>query len=117
MVVKKNYRIKASSLLETIVAMVVMVLVFLFSMMIVNNVIQSASLGAKTKATLKMYELLAETKRTKKYLNESITYEHFMINKNITPKSGNNALWVVRISLENEKGDRITEIKEEVVAE
>ena len=112
MVVRK---IKASSLIETIVAMIVLVLVFLFSVMIVNNVMQSAFLGAKTKATLKMYTLLEETKRDKSYLDDEITYGNYTIKKQIEVKKENEVLIVLEFILEDEHQHLITRVKEEVL--
>lgn len=110
-------KIKASSLIETIVAMLVLVLVFLFSVIIINNVMQSAYLGAKSKAILKMHELLAITKRDKIYLNDSFSSGNYTILKNIELKSGNESLLLIEFVLEDEKHAVISTIKEEVLVD
>jgi len=78
---------------------------------------QTASLGAKTKATLKMYELLAETKQYKTYTSENIAYENFTIDKQVGAKPGNEALLILAFELKDEKGLVIGNVKEEVLAQ
>jgi hypothetical protein len=114
MVVRK---IKSSSLIETIVAMLVLVLVFLFSVMIINRVMQSASLGSMTKVKLHLHELLAETKKNKSYLSERSSWGNYTIRKEVIAKPGNDRLWVLEFIAEDEKGLILATVKEEVIAE
>ena len=110
-------KFKSSSLIETIVAMLVLVLVFLFSVMIVNNVMQTASLGAKTKARIHMYQLLSEAKQKKTFIDERIKVGNYTIDKHVFSVPDNDRLLLLDFVLEDEKGVVLYHIKEQVVAE
>lgn len=115
MVLTLPYKLKASSLLETIVAMVIMVFVFVYSVMIINNVMQNAYLGAKTKVTIEMYRLLEETKQKKTLEDELIHYLGYTIEKTVEVSKEDQSVYVLHFELKDTQGNVVDEIKEQVL--
>lgn len=109
-----HHKVQASSLLETIVAMVIMVLVFAYSVLVINNVMRNAYLGAKTKATIEMHRMLQDTKKNKTYVDALIQYQGYVIEKNVEVSKQSQAVYVIHLVLKDAHDQVIDEIKEQV---
>tara|TARA_R110002033_G_scaffold66981_3_gene118001 strand:- start:44011 stop:44349 length:339 start_codon:yes stop_codon:yes gene_type:complete len=78
-----NYKVKASSLTESIIAMVIIATCLSIAIMIYVRVLTSDKNIASYKAEQKVKELLFETSSKKEYTNEEYTYETFKIRKEV----------------------------------
>lgn len=83
MVLLKNYKLKAASLTESIVAMVIIALCLSIGILIYTNVLRSDRNLASIVAEQKVKELLLKTKINKEYLDESFSFEGFTIDKKL----------------------------------
>lgn len=78
---------------------------------------QSTSLGARTKATLRMYEILIETKLKRTYIHESLTSGQYTIVKEVDKIPDQDHAFLIRLTLEDSKGLQLMEVKEKIIAE
>lgn len=108
-------QLKASSLLETIVAMVILLTVFSISIMVIQNVLRSASMGDKTNSYFVLEEELQETIKNKTYFNEQIEKDQFKVSKEVFDSVLSDSLLVIELKAVNKKGAVLTSIRETVL--
>ena len=108
-------KVKASSLLETIVAMVILLTVFSISIVIIQNVIRTASVGARTNAYFVLEEELFETIKAKKYFNEEIDHEQFKVSREVFDSVLSDSLLVIELKASDAEGLVLTSLKETVL--
>jgi|GEM_PF-1289203 hypothetical protein len=77
-------KITASSLLETMIAMVIIMLVFGISTMIFVNVTSGNFSLQKRKADLLIKQALIQTKEQKAYVDETLDYDLIKIDRHVT---------------------------------
>ena len=76
-------KLKAATLLESLVAMVVVMVCFGITSMIYNNVLRSDSKRIKLKAHLLLNDISIKTKKEKIFLDEDIQRDGILIRKRI----------------------------------
>jgi hypothetical protein len=110
--VEQKNRIKASSLFETIVALMVIMIVFGIAMTIYVNVMKNSSSLAELKASLRLEEIARETKDGKKYFNESFETEGVQIEKKISVYKGREGIILLEIVAFDPLKKRLADYKE-----
>jgi hypothetical protein len=108
-------RVKASSLLETIVAMVVLLTVFSISLVIIKNVLSVATIGTKTNSYFMLQEEFYETIKNKKYFDEDIDKEQFKISRQVSKSTLSDSLLVIEFKAIDTKGVVLSSIKETIL--
>lgn len=108
-------KVKASSLLETIVAMVILLTVFSISIVVIQNVLRTASIGNKTNTYFILENELLETIKTKKYINEEIEYDQFKVSREVFDSDLSDSLLVIELKAVDAKGTVLTSIKETIL--
>lgn len=77
-------KLHASSLIESIMATIIIVLSFGIGMLIFMNILSSEQVFAKAKADAVLHALLEETKQKKSYLTEVFEKDGLKITKSMT---------------------------------
>lgn len=110
--VKLNKKIRATTLIEAIIAMLIIVIAYGIGLMIFMNVSKSASSGLKLKATLQLESVLSQTKKDAKYLDEEIETDNLKIEKTVTKYEGNKSLNVLHIRVLSKDNKLLAEHRE-----
>jgi Tfp pilus assembly protein PilV len=87
-----HYKVKGSTLLEVIVALVIIMFVFGIAMMIYLNVLQSSYSNRLIQANLLLKAISDETIREKKYVDEYIQRNGWTVKKSIVKYQHSNCL-------------------------
>ncbi|MFK8103064.1 MAG: hypothetical protein AB8G15_11085 [Saprospiraceae bacterium] len=111
-----KFRLVATTIIESMVAMVIIVLSFGVGMMIYMNVIGGDQLIAKTKADILLQEELVQTKKMKRLYDETKRVEGMILAKEVTPYLDQENAFVVVVKAIDPAGVTIREIKEVIYA-
>lgn len=112
--VKLNDKIKAFSIIESMVSMVIVVLMFSLSAMVIANVTTSGVSKEKQAAYMLVKSLRNETLRNYRFIDESVEVKGLLIEKTILNYNRNEALKVLLI--EASKGEKkLYESKELII--
>ena len=110
------HRIRGSTLIETLVAMIIVMLAFGIGLMIYLNVIQSSGAQQKVNAQLQMNKIAIETKDKNLFTDVEDSTETMKIIKTIQPYSvGSEKLKLLKIEAFDGSGKKIGERKELVI--
>lgn len=105
-------RFVATTIIESMVAMVIIVLSFGVGMMIYMNVIGGDQLIAKTKADILLQDELVQTKKMKRFYNETKKLEGMLVVKEVVPYLDQENAFTVVVKVIDPAGITIREIKE-----
>jgi len=106
-----KHKIQASSLLEVMVALVVMFTVFAISMGLYVNVISSSASLQQTTAIARLETILKQTKAKQEYIDAHIQEEGFNIDKSVKAYPGYENLIVISLKATNLENKVLAEIK------
>ena len=82
--VELNKKLHASTLIEVLIAMVIIVVVFGIANMIFLNIQKSTNTGIKIAASLELDKIAAETHRNFTYMDEEYKLDRFTIIKKVS---------------------------------
>ena len=114
---KLNDRIKASSLLETIVALLVVMTVFGIAMTIYINVLRNSDSLSTLKAIQTLEQVAAETKTKRSYFDESFRVDEIMVEKSFIQYQHNEDLWLMDLKAIDPLNKTIATRKEILITE
>ena len=109
--IKLSNRVKASSLLEVIVSMVVIVIVFGIAMMIYTNVLRLSLSAKKIRAQSLLQEAMINAERDSIKTTQTFQLDNFRIEQEVKPYSGNNALKEVHLTAYDQNQQQIAEME------
>ncbi len=109
---KITTKISASSLFETIIAMMVIMIVFGIAMTIYVNVMKNSTSLAELKASLKLDEIAKDTKANKSYFDEHFEDESTVIEKVVKKYNGQEGLLLLDIQAFDKTNKKLAERKE-----
>lgn len=102
--VELNKNLKASTLLESLISMVLIMICFTIATAVYLNIIRGNQTGKKLKVHLLMEKMAFETKQNNTYLDETQNYENMVIRKMIKPYPSASGLYLLSLkAFENEK--------------
>ena len=104
-------KIKGSTLIEVIVAMVIIVIVFGMAMMIYANVTRMSLSVSKIQASALLQERLIDVEKTKYTSNQSIDTAGLHIELEVTPFSNDTLLNVVHLTAYDLNKQKMTELQ------
>lgn len=110
-------KLKGGTLVETLVAMVVIMLSFTIAVIIFSNVIRSSSFPRKVKAETLLKDLAARSKADNIFLDASFQYNGMQINKKVSPYAGSMGLSMLNLEAVDADGKRIAVFNELVLTE
>lgn len=105
-------KIKASSLLEIVVALVLITAVFSIGLMIMINVLRTTYTPEAMRISGRLEELAGQTKREKTFFDEQIAEGTIRFYKEVSAYSGTARLWRLRITAVNAQGNILQERNE-----
>jgi len=85
-------RVKASTILEVVVSMVIIIAVFGIAMMIYANVIRTSLSGQKIKAQAVLSQVMKNMGSAELSSNQGSVIEDFTVERSVKPYSGNSKL-------------------------
>lgn len=112
--IKLNGKVKASSILETVISMVVIVTVFTIALMIFGNV-QRLSLSAKkVKVDGILNEALLTAEKAPSITKQSFTVDNFRIEEEISAYNNTTNLYLISLVAYDPNQEKIAQLKEVV---
>jgi hypothetical protein len=106
-----NTSVQGSSIVETVTALLIIVISFGAGMSIYLNVITNEQTISKTKANIILESIMAETMEQKRFLDETIQFNGLIIEKVILPFSGIENHRICSITAYHQNGQLIHLIK------
>ncbi len=110
--VKLNDRLKASTLIEVIVGLVIIIITFGIVFKLLVNVNRSENLRLKCNASLVMDEIINSSKQQMNYIDDDIDYGYMHIEKSVAPYENNKNLKVIHLKAFDRNNKLILEKKE-----
>ncbi len=102
--VKLTGKITASTLMESLISMVLIVTCFSIAIMVYVNVVTSTNLANKAKATLLLNKELINAKNEKQFLDQEYNSGEFFIKKRFLKYKDAEDVRVLRIEVEDKEG-------------
>ncbi len=106
-----NTSLKGSSIVETITALLIIVISFGAGMSIYLNIITNEQTISKTKANIILETMMTETIAQKRYLDETIQLHGLVIERAIFPFSAEESHRICAITAYYQNGQKIHSIK------
>ena len=106
-----NTSLKGSSIVETITALLIIVISFGAGMSIYLNIITNEQTISKTKANIILETMMAETIEQKRYLDETLQLHGLVIERTILPFSIEENHRICAITAYHQNGQTIHSIK------
>ena len=107
----KLTKIKGSSLVEVTVSLVIIMMVFAFSLMIYLNVTKS-TISPELQLKLFLQDYALKSKREKLYTNEEVVFGEYIIRREVIPYQGNTDLLLCSYIAEDQEENLITQRRE-----
>ena len=110
-------KLKGNTLLEVLVAMVILLFCTSLATTIYINVLQSQSTGEKINTYLKLQELSSQIEKEKDFLDKEWEENGFNFKKTCKPFKGNDAIIVLKLEAKNPNKKTVTEYKKIIFSE
>ncbi|MBS7562777.1 hypothetical protein KHS38_00025 [Mucilaginibacter sp. Bleaf8] len=111
----RSVKLTASSILEVVVSMVVIVMVLGIAMMIYTNVMRLSLSERRLRAQVRLQQAMLELEHPLSYGAKEDNNEDWTIEKDILPYEGNARLQEVHLVLYDERHEKISEIRKIVI--
>jgi hypothetical protein len=108
-------RIRASSLLEVIISMVIILLVFTMAMMISANVMRSSLSVKKINAQAVLHELLGKAEQDKEASTNSFMIDSLRIDQVVKPYNETPALLEIHLIAFDTNQEKVAELQKVVI--
>jgi len=111
--IKRNIssNVQASTILEVVIAMVLIVLVFSIAMMIFANVTSSSLSVKKIRAQAILHETLLNAEKTRDTVSKSLNVDDFRIEQEIKPYNQMSQVYDIRLTAYDGNQQKITELE------
>jgi Tfp pilus assembly protein PilE len=110
-----NDKVKASTIIEVIVSMVIIVVVFGIAMMIYTNVTRMSLSAQKIKAQAILQEELISAEQTKGFSNKSTDTANLRIEQEVLPFNTDTLLSVIHLTAYDLNQGKITELQKLII--
>lgn len=116
---KVSIMLNASSLVEAVIAMVVIVIVFGIALVVITNVTRSSLSVTKATAQKVLDKAIADAERADELVpgQASLNIDGLTVEQQILPYWKNPALTEIRLAARNEKGDTILTMRKVLIDE
>jgi len=108
-------KVNASTILEVVIAMVIIILVFGMAMMIYTNVLRLSLSAKKIKAQAILEEIALKTEQTKAYSSQSLTVDDFRIEQQMQPFNTDTLLNTIHLTAYDANQQKITDLKKVIL--
>lgn len=113
--VKYNHRIKASTILEVIISMVIIMLVFTIAMMISANVIRSSLSVKKLYAEAVLQDLLIKAEQSQETNTQTFNIDDLRIEQEVKPDINFSNLLNIHLTAYDINSGKIAEVQKKVI--
>ena len=114
---KLNTRVKASTILEVVISMVIIVVVFGIAMMIYTNVLRLSLSAKKMKAQALLQETLLKAEQTSGNTNQSFTIGDFRIEQQADPYNNETNLTAIHLTAFDKNQQKIAELQKVIITQ
>jgi Tfp pilus assembly protein PilE len=114
---KLNGRVKASTILEVIISMIVIVIVFGIAMMIYTNVLRLSLSAKKMRAQALLQETLLKAEQTSGNTNQSFTIDDFRIEQEAGPYNNETDLTAMHLTAYDQNQQKIAELQKVIITQ
>jgi hypothetical protein len=104
-------KVDASTILEVVIAMVIIILVFGIAMMIYANVLRLSLSAKKIKATAILQEVCLKAEQVKDFSHQSITVDDLRVEQEIKPFNNDTLLNEIHLTAYDANQQKITELQ------
>jgi len=104
-------KVKASTILEVVVSMVIIILVFGIAMMIYSNVLRLSLSVKKIKAQAILQEILLKEEQAKEHSTQSITVDDLRIEQEVKSYNEDSHLTEIHLTAYDTNNQKITELQ------
>ena len=108
-------KVKASTIVDVIVSMVIIVVVFGIAMIIYANVTRMSLSSQKIKAQAILQKELISTEQTKTFSNKSIDTADLRIEQEVVPFNNDTLLSVIHLTAYDLNQNEVTELKKLII--
>jgi hypothetical protein len=112
---KIQTRVKASTILEVVVSMVIIILVFGIAMMIYANVLRMSLSVKKIKAQAILQETLIKLEQVPATSNLSFSVDDFRVEQEIKPYNNDSGLTEIHLTAYDDNQQKIAELQKVIV--
>ena len=109
--------IPASTLLETLIAIVLILVCFSIATVVLVNIMQSDNGRMKLHAHLELEALYQKTMDEKTFIDEDVDYETFSIHKSIAPYQNSANLYQLTLTAKSKDAVQLDEFKKLILLE
>jgi hypothetical protein len=112
-----SLKVKASTLIEVVVAMVIMFITFGLGMMIYHNVLKSGINLQNIKADHLSSQIVEETIKARSYFDEEMELQDLLVKKRIGPYQNNSSLLLLEIQVFSKDAKLLAETSQLILAD
>ncbi len=109
--IKLNYAVAASTLVEVLISMIVIVVVFGIALMIFANVIRFSPSEKQLTAKALLNDMLLKTEEQKTFSDQSTTKNQFFIQQTVLPYGNVNGLISIKLTAFDQHQQKVAEIQ------
>ena len=91
-------RLKASTLIEAIISMLIVTIAFSFALVLILNISKNSNNSLKTKAYILANDVLVQTKAENEFLDEEFNHGNIVIKRSVTEYGENEELFQLNIA-------------------
>ncbi|WP_259071776.1 hypothetical protein HDF24_25520 [Mucilaginibacter sp. X4EP1] len=108
---KLNTRVRASTIMEVVVSMVIIVVVFGIAMMIYTNVLRVSVSAKKLRAQALLREALFNAERDATKITQTFTVDDFRIEQEVKPSAQDKNLSDIHLTAYDQNQQKIAELE------
>lgn len=109
---KNKQKLKAISIIESMVAMVLIVISFGAGMALFLQILTTDKLTSNTKARVILNQIIEESKYSQKYIDETLEREGLTIEKKISPYDKQANAYIISLEALDSKYHQLVQIRE-----
>ncbi len=112
---KYNMRLKASSILEVIISMIIILLVFGIAMMIATNVVHSSLSVKKLNAQALLHNVLIKEEQAKEVNTQTYTLDDFRVEQEIKAYNDDAGLTEIHLTAYDANQEKVAELQKLII--
>lgn len=107
--------VRASTIMEVLIAMIMIIVVFGIAMMIFTNVLNSSLSVKKIRAQAILHEMMLNVEKSRNEVSQSVSTDDFRIEQEIKPYNGNVALIDVHLTAFDNNQQKVAELEKVIL--
>jgi Tfp pilus assembly protein PilV len=112
---KSKATVKGSTLVEVLIAMILIIVVFGIAMMIFTNVTSSSLSVKKIRAAAVLHDAMLSAEQSKDPITQTITVDDIAIGEEVKPYNGNPALLYMHFTAYDNNQQKVAELEKVIL--